>query len=151
MDSSADHPAVFEDVVSEGVHLGLGAAGTRLTRVRLADNNRGRFGKDAIVTISGPGIEMSSCEVVDSRGDGVHVEVADGVRISDCDIHGNAGAGVVNFDSLPVAARDNWWGDPAGPFGPAGDGVDGLVDYDPWRTEPTGSATALRGLGFRSW
>jgi hypothetical protein len=150
LDSSADHPAVCEDVVGEGVHLGLGAAGTRLTRVRLADNNRGRFGQDAIVTIFGPDVEMSACEVAGSGADGVHVEVADGVQISDCDIHGNAGTGLVNFDTMPVAAPHNWWGDPAGPFGPAGDGVGGLVDYEPWRSEPTGSMTALRAVELRS-
>jgi hypothetical protein len=35
-----------------------------------------------------------------------------------------------------VDARDNWWGDPAGPLGPGGDGVAGNVVYEPWRSEP---------------
>lgn len=47
-----------------------------------------------------------------------------------------AGIEVNNLSSFTVDAAGNWWGDPAGPGGPAGDDVAGPVVVDPVLTEP---------------
>lgn len=56
---------------------------------------------------------MYPCNIVANEGDGIH----------------NAGAGQVD-------AVLNWWGDAAGPLGPAGDGFFGSVRYDPFLLAP---------------
>lgn len=78
---------------------------------------------------------VSNCEVTGSRQAGIVVFSA-GVRISNCNIHGNGDVGLWNSHDEPVDARGNWWGDPEGPFGPNGDGVMGNVIYEPWLSEP---------------
>ncbi len=72
---------------------------------------------------------VDSCEVTGSRGDGIVVTNAAGASIHHCNLHDNAGAGVRNDDAATLDARFNWWGDAAGPNGPAGDGVTGPVDW----------------------
>lgn len=46
-----------------------------------------------------------------------------------------------NVGTAVVDATDNWWGDPAGPDGPEGDGVDGPIDVEPWLTDPASGDT----------
>ncbi len=79
---------------------------------------------------------VDSCEVTGSAGDGIVVSHAAGTTIHRCNLHDNAGVGVRNLDTATVDARFNWWGDPAGPNGPAGDGVAGLVDWSGWLGAP---------------
>lgn len=56
-------------------------------------------------------------------------------------ISANTGLGVSNTTTgITVNAEYNWWGDPAGPNGPLGDGVSSYVDYDPWRDTEIGEA-----------
>jgi hypothetical protein len=59
-----------------------------------------------------------------------------GALIHDCAIEANRLPGVQYAGSGVVDARFNWWGDPAGPFGPGGDRVEGNVDYSSFLTEP---------------
>ncbi|HUE87619.1 MAG TPA: hypothetical protein VMO26_16210 [Vicinamibacterales bacterium] len=75
------------------------------------------------------------CDITGSWTDGVRVLVADGVRVNDCNIHGNAGVGLRNLAEAAVDARTNWWGDQQGPHGPNGDGVAGNVEFVPFRTQ----------------
>jgi hypothetical protein len=57
--------------------------------------------------------------------------------VHDCNLVDNAGVGIYRSGgTTAVNVEDNWWGDAAGPTGPNGDGVSGLVDYTPWRTAP---------------
>jgi hypothetical protein len=60
-------------------------------------------------------------------------------------IAGNAGYGVFNEDpAVPVAAENNWWGDPTGPYHPTqnpgglGDRVSDFVLFVPWLADPGG-------------
>jgi hypothetical protein len=92
---------------------------------------------------STPKLTASECDVSEGLDDGFLVQYSGHVTISGCNIRDNAGKGVRNKPpdawSTPISpadARDNWWGDPAGPHGPAGDGVDGEVLFEPWRTSP---------------
>ena len=92
----------------------------------------------APLLISEGSATISSCRITGSSVAGARVEAAadSAVSLTGCDIHDNAGAGVHNLSPHAVAAEQNWWGDPAGPLGPDGDGVSGSVDYEPYRTEP---------------
>ncbi len=93
---------------------------------------------------------VDSSEFTGSTRDGVSVSVggATTITIHHSNIHDNGGVGVrVGYGSSTVDARFNWWGDPAGPNGPAGDGVSGAVDW----SGPLGAAVplALRRLAPR--
>ena len=78
----------------------------------------------------GAGASASNCVVRRSAGSGIVVSSpSTNVSIHQCQLEENAGPGVQNFGSDVVDARFNWWGDPAGPLGPAGDGAEGNVDY----------------------
>ena len=73
---------------------------------------------------------LTDCEISGSAEVGLFVDAeatADSLpRITSCNIFGNAQQGAVA--SLQLDARGNWWGDPAGPHGPRGDGSIGNVD-----------------------
>lgn len=77
-------------------------------------------------------VEMESCEITGNVGIGIQISAQAAGRthrISQCNIFSNGGVGVANpLVGFPVDARGNWWGDPAGPLGPAGDGVSGDVN-----------------------
>jgi hypothetical protein len=127
------HPIMFEDVVAEDGELVLSAPGARLRRVRLQGVHEVA---GAALTIAAPEIEVTLSEITGSTADGLRVEVATDVRVSQCNIHGNAGVGIRNVSAEAVDARDNWWGDAQGPFGPQGDGLAGNVEFEPHRAEP---------------
>lgn len=83
------------------------------------------------------GARVSGCRVRWSGSAGiVAVDGSVDVRIHDCALESNGGPGVRNLGADIVDARFNWWGDPAGPLGPAGDGVEGDVDFSEHRTSP---------------
>ncbi|HEU5295138.1 MAG TPA: hypothetical protein VFU71_10130, partial [Burkholderiaceae bacterium] len=75
-------------------------------------------------------LNISSCEISGSAGDGL-VWTDDSqqqLSVSSCNLTGNAGVGIRNQTiSGQLMARDNWWGDAAGPGGLNGDGVAGNV------------------------
>ena len=74
-------------------------------------------------------ISFGSCEIYGSAGDGLVWLGGRPVSVSGCNITGNTGVGMRNRASIgQLMARSNWWGDAAGPDGPAGDGVAGDVD-----------------------
>jgi hypothetical protein len=78
-------------------------------------------------------VQLVSCEVRESVGDGIHMYAA-GIQVHDCNLVDNGGVGVYSpFGTTDV--ENNWWGDAAGPNGTNGDGVYG-GDYTPWRTTP---------------
>ena len=53
------------------------------------------------------------------------------LKIENSAIYGNAEKDILNGDSVPIDARNNWWGNKDG-LGP--DRKWGLIDYDPWLT-----------------
>ncbi|WP_435074302.1 right-handed parallel beta-helix repeat-containing protein [Halorubrum sp. HHNYT27] len=106
---------------------------------------------------AGPGIEFTSCSgavrantitgnrigialsgVTDDFGDATPV-----YEFSRNDIAGNEEYGVQNASDHSAVASCNFWGDPTGPVAeanpiedPAGDAVDGDVEFVPWAVEP---------------
>lgn len=123
----------LEDVLSVGGDIHLAAPGARLDRVTLSGAHPDA---DAPLTISASDIDVTRCEVTGSDRDGIVADTARAVRIADCNIHGNAGVGLRNRDADLLDARHNWWGDAAGPDGPAGDGVSDNVLFQPFHTQP---------------
>lgn len=111
--------AVFEDAPRFGLEVG--------SDVLVSDCAIRRSGKAGIVVRQATIVERSG------KWDW---EGSTGVTIHDCALEDNGGPGVRNLADDEVDARFNWWGDPAGPLGPAGDGVEGAVDFSEYRTAP---------------
>jgi hypothetical protein len=147
--SGEAHALEMSDVLAENGYVSLDAPGSRLEQVFV----RGvldpwpdtfdpvpPFGPGATPTqalrIAAADVLVSNSEISHSPSDGIRVEVAAGVRVRDSNIRFNGGVGLRNVAAEAVDARDNWWGDPAGPAGPQGNGVAGAVGYEPVRTEP---------------
>jgi hypothetical protein len=148
--SGAAHALEMSDVLAENGYVALDAPGSRLERVLVRgvrDPWPDRFNPPVppfpsgatpteALRIAAPDVLISNSEVSQSPSDGIRVEVTDGVRIRNSNIEHNIGVGIRNVAADPVDARDNWWGDPDGPLGTEGDGVDGAVAFEPYRTTP---------------
>ena len=98
---------------------------------------------DNVITDNITGIRVAS----EHQGEAVTEVIS--VSLSGNSITNNLVYGLENLASLVVDARDNWWGDTAGPrlsedsqpdgterAGSSADRVFGLVDYTGWREEP---------------
>jgi hypothetical protein len=99
-----------------------------------------------LIDSSSDSVSFANCEVSSSGRHGIVVPLMSGgnsatVSAMACNLFGNVGDAINNQSSLTVSAGGNWWGDPAGPAGAAGDGVFGNVDAG------NPSATPL-GLGY---
>jgi hypothetical protein len=81
------------------------------------------------ILIEGSNVVVQTCDLADNMSDGIRILSGANVQIHDCNFEQNGGAGVNNLGTSLVDALRNWWGDPAGPNGPAGDGVSGNVDF----------------------
>ncbi len=101
------------------------------------------------------GVRVIGNSITGSGQAGIHVLpgamlgslVASGNRIA-----GNAGAGVVNEDSDPLTAENNWWGCNTGPNTTGCDatstpGVGGPIDGNPWLVLGAGAAPGSIGTG----
>jgi hypothetical protein len=135
------HAIVMTDVLAENGYLSLAAPASRLERVFVrgvvdAWHSDVQWAPTEAVRIAAADVLISNSEIAHSSSDGILVEVAAGVRVRDGNIRYNSGVGLRNVATEAVDARENWWGDPAGPEGPHGDGVAGAVGYEPFRTEP---------------
>jgi hypothetical protein len=102
---------------------GNGTAAERVTVRRTSEP----FAAGVIIAASN--VKLIDCEITDNQRDGIRVLSGAGVEIHGCRIERNGGLGVNNLGTAMVDARRNWWGDPAGPNGPAGDGVSANVDF----------------------
>lgn len=117
------HDVVARDFFADAA-LVLGA--NNVTADRVLVRITGGF---TAVKIAGNNIKLLACEVTDNSDDGVVISAGSGIEVHACAIERNGGVGVRNQTSVVVNAQRNWWGDPAGPTGPAGDGIEGLVDF----------------------
>jgi hypothetical protein len=77
-------------------------------------------------------VQVVSCEIRDSAGDGIELWAA--AEVHDCNLVNNGGFGIATVGSFSANVEDNGWGDAGGPTGPNGDGVSGALDFTPWRT-----------------
>ena len=155
--ATVDQPVNLQDLELESSTLVITSAGSRMSRVRTTGGGRTglyEYQQEAAVTL-GADVRMAHTIIEDSRHHGLHILGGDPV-VTDCAIRGSAGHGVwveqgtlrierCNLtsntgnglhNSVPdtVQATSNWWGDPTGPRGPNGDGVDGPVRYVPFLT-----------------
>jgi hypothetical protein len=125
---------VGRDLVLDSSRVRLNASNIRIERMR---QQSGQIPVSrAALEITGDEVTIDGCEVTGSNRAGIRVLSGEGIRINNCNIHGHQGVGLDNLSAAPVDARNNWWGDPAGPHGPEGSGVSGNVLYEPWLTEP---------------
>jgi hypothetical protein len=149
------HAVVIDSTVlrQNGQAVALWSPGSRLSRSRvdttlasaapavilgssaLMESTRVRSSSGEGVSIRNAGVQVLSCEVLDSVEEGIILGVA--VPIHNCNLVGNGMAGINNKDTTATAdVTGNWWGNVGGPTAPAGDGVAGLVTYGPWLTAP---------------
>ncbi len=151
--ATENHPAVIDSAVirQTGAAAWLWSKHSRISRSRvdttttsaavdLADSTtlestliRGSAERGLIVT--SPTASVHGCEVRESVAEGIDLW-ADGIDVHDCNMVNNGGVGIRALAPSGAIAENNWWGDAAGPTGPAGDGVSGVVDFTPWRTTP---------------
>ena len=124
--SSLSRSRVDTTLYANGPAVELGAnARLESTLIRAASGDG--------VHVSASTVQVVSCEVRGSVGDGIRVwSGSAGTEIRNCNLVDNGGVGVWSF--APADAEGNWWGDAAGPTGTNGDGVGTSVDYTPWLT-----------------
>lgn len=145
------HPLVIDSAVFRQNRnpLVLVSSGTRLSRSRV-DTTRYvvtavYLSSNAVIEstlirgASGVGLsvysssaQVLSCEIRGSGGAGIELQVA--APVHNCNLVDNGGPGISNLDTATANVENNWWGDTAGPTGPAGDGASGPLDYTPGRT-----------------
>lgn len=76
----------------------------------------------------------------DNGGSGVHAEGEPAPAVVDSVVSGNTSHGINNRGPVTLAAPNNWWGSPTGPFHPAlnpegtGNQVSDRVEFRPFRT-----------------
>ncbi|HEX5869394.1 MAG TPA: right-handed parallel beta-helix repeat-containing protein, partial [Longimicrobium sp.] len=148
------HKVVIDSAVfrRNGRAVSLLSAGSRLSRTRVdttlsASGPAVELGGDAIlestrirgssqdgVAIRASTVQVLSCEVVGSVGDGIVLDAS--APVSSCNLVSNGGVGVRNNTSSVAVVSNNWWGDATGPFGPNGDGLWGTANYTPFLTAP---------------
>jgi parallel beta-helix repeat protein len=127
---------VLDSVHAQRVRLEIGGAASRVLNTTVEDG----LGPAFLVLSD---VSVSDCIVRNNAFYGIIVyESATNVTIRNCVFEANRNAGVWNVGPALLDARFNWWGDPAGPLGPDGDGVEGNVDYSSHLTAPPGTVTA---------
>jgi hypothetical protein len=115
---------------ARGSRLFIASAGAHVTEATLLDAPLHG------IEIAAPDVRLEGCAVRGASSDGIRVLSGAGVVVRSCNIEANGGFAVRNQGAHPVDARQNWWGDPEGPLGPAGGGVSGDVDHSDPLAEP---------------
>lgn len=120
---AALHISAFEDSYNYGYPVRV--------ETRIVDS----IGDGVFIAGSVGGIGFNNCEVSSSGRHGIVVPVpasapasSFSVSATGCNLFGNGGDAINNQSTIRVNASGNWWGDPAGPLGPNGDGTSGSVD-----------------------
>ena len=114
-----------------GVYLHLrqgGSAGPHRFGARVTGSPG--VGVEVFTNVATASVEISACEVSGNASHGILVQALGppGATVTGCNLTGNGGEGIHFEGTGTVAATGNWWGDPAGPAGPAGDGASPGVD-----------------------
>ncbi len=86
------------------------------------------------VLIWSSSVVVMSCEVRDGFGHGIYLVRP--VTIRNCNLVNNAGAGILGVSNSRSTVTGNWWGSTRGPSAADGDGAEGWLLFNPWRTTP---------------
>ena len=157
--SGAFHPVVIESTLVRDAPVVIGAPGSEFSFSTIIGDRLmiHSFGGGPIVVegtvknspygegifINGSGVTLIRCEVSGSSGPGLLTAGdANTITVNSCNFFENGGVGVSNGALNTLDATGNWWGDPAGPNGPNGDGVAGNVDI-------SGALASPAILGYR--
>ena len=132
----------------KGIDIIKGGTSTQPLTIQVLDNSAtiigNQFGIDAnfgALTITGNTIKENETGV---RLTGTATAVVHSNGIFD-----NTNYGLQNTTGVIIDAEDNWWGDASGPYKDPenkcglGNKVSNDVDFQPWRTTPTGGAGSL--------
>lgn len=98
-----------------------------------------------------PTADIQNCEIHHSGRKGVHFDFANFANTPAPifrynHLHDNAEEAVANWNAPPLDARENYWGDPTGPYhatqnpGGLGDNVGDNILFYPWATAPGAGA-----------
>ncbi|MBN1873361.1 MAG: Ig-like domain-containing protein, partial [Anaerolineae bacterium] len=101
-----------------------------------------RWGTDGV-----PSANIQNCEIHHSGLKGVHFDFYNlNVNVPPLfhynSLHDNTQEAVTNFNAPPLDARDNYWGDPSGPYHPTqnpgglGEAVGDNILFYPWQNVP---------------
>ena len=156
-----DYTTIRYGGYSERVDLSMtGAGDLSLLNSELTD----AYGNGLVVDTATGSFDAKGTLFARNSDRGIHFNApAAGTALSGCRIESNTNYGVFNAGPNVVDARNNWWGDPSGPFHPTtnpnglGDRVSDKVLFDPWRrTEaasgilaPMHSGAILQGDALR--
>jgi uncharacterized repeat protein (TIGR01451 family) len=155
---TADQPVVFTgDTAETGWWAGMEArdrATVSLRHCEIAYGGRNNANNilanlSLLPGLSGvaPTAVIQNCDIHHSGRKGLHFNYA-GVAPSPAPlvryntIHDNAQEGLVNWNAPPLDARDNYWGDPTGPYHPTqnpgglGETVGDNIIFYPWLVAP---------------
>ena len=138
MIGSEEANTVALDHLDSNGWIQLASPGSSISDSRVHDVGFNQFGAGpGAIHIRASNVQVLRSDVLNNRRDGIQIspEVAGSVEIHETNLVNNE-FGVRNFALFRVDARRNWWGDPAGPDGPAGDGVSGNVDASEHLTAP---------------
>ncbi len=153
-------PTISGNQISENVAAGRGGgifcetACTPAIDANLVLGNQALIGGGLYMMNSQPTI--TGCTITENDESGIHFTLGWAGHVPavhENSIAGNAGYGLRNDDAaVPVAAENNWWGDPTGPHHPTqnpgglGDRVGDFVVFTPWLLDP-GVVTAVEEPG----
>jgi uncharacterized repeat protein (TIGR01451 family) len=108
----------------------------------------------AILRIDTPGVSATACTIERSAQSGVRVTASPPPPLfSGNRLQNNTGNGLLHTGGGILDARNNWWGDPSGPFHPTlnpaglGNRVSDNVLFDPWLTAPVPAGLGAPGPG----
>ncbi len=143
-------PTIRENQITENVATGRGGGifceleCVPPISLNVVMNNRAAIGGGVYMLASQPTI--TECALAQNDAGGVHFAAGwagHTPQVHENSIAGNAGYGMRNDGAtVPVAAENNWWGDPTGPFHPVqnpgglGDPVGDHVLFTPWLLDP---------------
>lgn len=150
---TATAPITLTGVVEQpGAWMGVDVRDTGAAILQNVNMQYGGESGSSLLRARSSSVVVQNSRIYGSGNYGVYT--SDGARpsISYSQIYSNTSAGLINAGPATVDARNNWWGDPSGPYhytlnpDGKGDQVIGPVLLDPWLESPETQDTLGRRL-----